>query len=322
MLTIRSFDFSETDYEAWVAISNTVWPESLTTVGSLKQRIETRDPNYLYQMLVVELDGEIVGYGYYGENPWSHQPGKYDFDVTVHPEYERRGIGSAVYDYIMDRLAEREPRPAVLTTDTRENKAQAIRFLEKRGFEQVMRWPQSRLDLAAFDAARFAPVVERVRAGGIRLYSLLELQPIDTEWRRHIYELDMECTLDEPSPDPFTPPPFEQYVKEVLLDPNLFAEGWFLALDDGRYVGMTLLFKRNGRIEDLQAGFSAVRRSHRRRGIVTALKTLSIEAARQHGARTIKTGNEENNPMYQINLRLGFRPEPASVAFKRMKDEG
>ena len=322
MLSVRPFDFSEGDYGAWVAISNTVWPESPTTVGSLKQRLETRDPNYLYQMLMVELDGEIVGYGYYGENPWSHQPGKYDFDVTVHPKYERRGIGSAVYDYIMDRLAEREPKPAVLTTDTRENKAQAIRFLEKRGFTQVMRWPQSRLDVAAFDTARFAPMVERVRAGGIQLYSLPELQPIDSEWRRHIYELDMECTLDEPSPDPFTPPPFEQYVKEVLLDPNLFAEGWFLALDDGRYVGMTLLFKRNGRIEDLQAGFSAVRRSHRRRGIVTALKTLSIEAARQHGARTIKTGNEENNPMYQINLRLGFRPKPASVAFKRMKDEG
>ncbi|HEX6386571.1 MAG TPA: GNAT family N-acetyltransferase [Anaerolineae bacterium] len=317
MLTIRSFDFGEADFEARVAISNTVWPESPTTVGSLKQRIETRDPNYLFQLLMVELDGQIVGYGYYGEMPWSHQPGKYDFNVTVHPDYERRGIGTAVYDYIMDRLAEREPRPAVLTTGTRENKAQAIRFLEKRGFEQVMRWPQSRLDVATFDADRFAPIVERVRAEGIQLYSLPELQSIDSEWRRHIYELDMECTLDEPSPDPWTPLPFEQYVKECLIDPNLFAEGWFVALDDGHYVGMTQLFKRNRRIEDLEAGFSAVRRSHRRRGIVTALKTLSIEAARRLGAQTIKTGNEENNPMYQINLRLGFKPEPASLAFKK-----
>lgn len=317
MLTIRPFDFSQADYEAWVAISNTVWPESPITVGTLKQRIETRDPKYLYQLLMVELDGQIVGYGYYGETPWSHQPGKYDFDVTVHPEYERRGIGTAVYDYIMARLAERTPRPAVLTTDTRENKTQAIRFLEKRGFAQVMRWPQSRLVVATFDTASFIPVVERVRAAGIQLYSLAQLQPLDSEWRRHVYELDIECTLDEPSPDPWTPPPFEQYVKEVLLDPNLFAEGWFLALDGDRYVGMTQLFKRNGRVEDLQAGFSAVRRSHRRRGIVTALKTLSIEAARQHGARTIQTGNEESNPMYQINLRLGFQPEPASLAFKK-----
>ncbi len=34
----------------------------------------------------------------------------------------------------------------------------------------------------------------------------------------------------------------------------------------------------------------------------------------------IKTNNEENNPMYALNLALGFKPAPASLAFKKMME--
>jgi hypothetical protein len=31
----------------------------------------------------------------------------------------------------------------------------------------------------------------------------------------------------------------------------------------------------------------------------------------------IETDNEENNPMYQLNLQLGFAPQPAELDFHK-----
>jgi GNAT superfamily N-acetyltransferase len=58
----------------------------------------------------------------------------------------------------------------------------------------------------------------------------------------------------------------------------------------------------------MHTGLTAVSRSHRRRGLATALKVRTITHAQAQGCRRIITDNEENNPMYQLNLQLGFRP--------------
>lgn len=71
----------------------------------------------------------------------------------------------------------------------------------------------------------------------------------------------------------------------------------------------------------LDTGLTGVIRSHRRRGIATALKLRTIDYAQQHGAMTIETSNEENNPMYQINLKLGFQPKPAWVSYRKSLTE-
>jgi hypothetical protein len=47
------------------------------------------------------------------------------------------------------------------------------------------------------------------------------------------------------------------------------------------------------------------------------LKAKSIENARRQGVATIHTENEENNPMYQINARLGFRYKTAPLSFEK-----
>jgi len=36
------------------------------------------------------------------------------------------------------------------------------------------------------------------------------------------------------------------------------------------------------------------------------------------GTRLIFTANEENNPMFQLNLRLGFEPQPAEIDWEKV----
>jgi hypothetical protein len=45
------------------------------------------------------------------------------------------------------------------------------------------------------------------------------------------------------------------------------------------------------------------------------MKVAAIQFAKGYGAKEIETENEENNPMYQLNLQLGYRPAPAYVEF-------
>ena len=80
---------------------------------------------------------------------------------------------------------------------------------------------------------------------------------------------------------------------------------------------MTNLFKDLANGQQLQVGFTAVRREYRRYGIATALKLRAIAFGQAYGAAAMVTDNEENNPMYQINLRLGFQPRPAKLAFQK-----
>ena len=63
-----------------------------------------------------------------------------------------------------------------------------------------------------------------------------------------------------------------------------------------------------------QNGLTAVRHSHRRRGIATALKRAQISWAAANGFRELVTSSVEGNAaMRAVNERLGYRPLPAWI---------
>ena len=318
MVTIHPFDYSEQSYRAIVAIQNQIFPDQLETVEWWQHRDSIRNKEYFYQAFTVERDGQFVGYAHVMETPWSYRPGKYSLGVTVHPDYQRRGIGTQVYDHMLALLATRPQPPTLLIANIREDKTEAVRFLTKRGFQQVMRSPISRLELATFDGSRFADVPAKVEASGIRIYPMTALAQIDADYREKIYELDWQCTLDEPLPDAPTKPTFEDYCKFFFNSPNFMPEGCFIAVDQGEYVGMSNLFHNPALPSEINTGFTAVLRTHRRRGIATALKVQAIAYAQAQGYAAIKTGNEENNPMLAINLMLGFVPQPAWLDMQKV----
>jgi GNAT superfamily N-acetyltransferase len=58
-------------------------------------------------------------------------------------------------------------------------------------------------------------------------------------------------------------------------------------------------------------GFLGILRPYRRRGLARALKVALIEQAQREGMDSVYTTNEQNNPMLQLNLQLGFVPQPS-----------
>jgi GNAT superfamily N-acetyltransferase len=87
-------------------------------------------------------------------------------------------------------------------------------------------------------------------------------------------------------------------------------------LDNGRYVGQSDLANENQDREHLGTGYTGVHPDYRRRGIATVLKARCIQCAQELGVKTIATGNDSANPMYQLNLQLGFKPVPGDLLYE------
>jgi GNAT superfamily N-acetyltransferase len=102
-----------------------------------------------------------------------------------------------------------------------------------------------------------------------------------------------------------------------LTHPSFIPEAYLIAIRDGRFVGVTSLWQSLAEKDKLHTELTAVVRSLRRKGIATALKARAIGFAKERGARVIRTENEENNPMYDLNVRLGFRPVPAWWTYRK-----
>ncbi len=238
--------------------------------------------------------------------------------VEVHPDHQCRGYGTAMYDHVSADLAERDP--LFFTADTREDKPDFIHFLTKRGFEATMRYPVSHLNPQAFDFARFDGVETRVRESGIEIVNVPDLPARDPDWKRNWYELESECWMDVPLPEPPTKGTFEEF--ESRFDsPNYDASAHFIAVDGDRYVGLTGMWISIAEKHKLYTGLTGVVRSHRRKGVATALKLHGIRFARGYGATIVETDNEENNPMFGLNLHLGFEAQPAWLDFRKVLRE-
>jgi len=316
---IRPFAYTDADYAAVASIKALIWPDHRRTAEELRIFDSNWDKQYLLQRLIAEEDGNAVAIAQYNERAWSYVPGKYGFWIEVRPAYRRRGLGRALHEHIVAVLSVRDL--ISLTTQTREDQPEGIGFLERRGYTVSLREPQSRLDLRAFDPAHFVPLLERVRASGIAIVSLPELQARDPDWKRNWWVLDCALAKDVPSSEPVTPQSFEQF-ERWMSNPNLLPETYFIALDGDRYIGATGLHKFAADPAKLINDLTGVLREYRRRGIATALKVHAFVAAQRYGAEMIRTNNEEHNPMYLLNLALGFQPEPAWLEYtKQFADE-
>lgn len=313
MLGIRPFESTDADYEALIAIDSAVFPEHPLSVDEWRHQDSARSPDKLFHRDMIERDGEVIAFGEYRQGS---NPQKYFFHVFVHPDYEHPDIRPAYLEHVMAVLAERDP--VAIISGALDDHTPDVQFLEANGFRPVRREPSSDLDVAAFDSARFDHILEKMRSAHIEIMSLRELQDQDPNWKRKLYELYETLEQDVPSVDAPVERSFEEFEQLLLSGPTYDPDGWFVALHRGQYVGMSRCRQNQVDSKRLDSGLTGVIRSHRRQGIATALKLHVLEYARQSGITTIVTFNDDGNPMYHLNLALGFKPKPAWVVYEKV----
>ncbi|CAN5240356.1 GNAT family N-acetyltransferase [soil metagenome] len=311
-------EFAPADYEGYVTLSNRCYPDYPSTIKEIQHRDDTWDAEkYFKRRFVVERDGGIVGAADINHARWGFQADKYHLELAVDPALRRKGIGMALYEELV-RTA--RVRGAVqLVANAKESMDDGLAFALHRGFVEVKRDWESRLDMDTFDGAAFAAAPARAAAEGITITTLADEIARDEGALERAYELDCDVGRDVPSTDPFTPLPFAQWRTESLESPNAAPDAWYLAVDrEGRYVGVSNMFKS---IEDptfIWQGLTGLRREARGKGIAMALKLKTVEYAREHGIKHIKTWNDQRNqPMLRINEAMGFAKQPAWIELRK-----
>ena len=212
--------------------------------------------------------------------------------VRVTPESRRCGVGSGLLDAATAAACE-------LRLDTMWGRVAALdagslRFALRRGFEEV---------------GRDVSLVRELRAGEGSLPD--DIDELRDAEREAAYEVYAEGVEDMPVGRPTKAMSFAEWCAEETVVT-------LVARDEGRLVGYAELKELRAQPHRLEHGMTAVRRSHRRRGIASALKQATIAWAAQRGYRELVTYTQEaNDGMRAVNLRHGYVEVPSSIELSR-----
>ena len=300
------------DYPALAEILNVSYPDYPTTPDELRLEDRQREKRCRRERWVGEVDDRVVGFGGFDQPATMYHPRRFSLMLNVLPDFQRRGIGSALYDRVAAELQQFDPLS--LRAMAGEDMAGRIRFLEARSFREESRCWESRLEVSEFDPVSFAGAEERIRIRGIGIRTMRELET-EPDRDRKLHELVSEVQADMPNPEPYTRLSYGAFLKRMREDPTLLPDAFFVAVDRGNYIGVHFLRSVPGS-RDLMTGDTGVTKAHRRQGLALALKLRGITYARSHGHPLIRTLNDSSNrPILALNQRLGFRRGPAWVSF-------
>ena len=278
---------SDADVDRWLAIRNGLFPTIWMSRSALDEQ-DRRGPPGRLKLLAGDVGFAIV----MPPNPEHPHPW---LTVGVLESARGRGIGSALWTAGAAHLN------GLGVTTTRslsiEGAAEGARFLERRGLVVAARETALERDLRWLPEPVPAPA-------GIEIV----LVPAESAAFREVYELEVETAREIPGEEGVVMPPFEEWASELAAE----GESVILAARDGDVLaGMAILSFPSDPPGIVWHWMTAVRGSHRRRGLGRVLKYASLVAAAEHGATTARTFNESRNVgMRRINEEFGYTRMP------------
>ncbi|MEM7034101.1 MAG: GNAT family N-acetyltransferase [Chloroflexota bacterium] len=322
MLTIRPFEPTMQAYEDAAKIMNLQRPHFEATADGLREFDQYIVTDDTFARFIGEVDDQIMAVTSYGQPPRLFGTDKYILEIDLHPSYNQAVYIEKLYDPLVIELQNRNA--ITILTEARETDDVRIQFLEDRHFELVMREHNSMLDLTTFIPTPIQTAsLEKIQKHQITIYTLAELQQHDSGWLAKLEALFWAFRKDIPSGEPPVRETLPQFQKRFERA-SFRADAWFVAVDEtngmreaGVYVGATHLWLNVDNVEKVRTGQTGVLSSHRRCGVATALKLRALDFAKQLGAKVVTTNNAANNPMFQINLSFGFKPEPAWLEYRK-----
>lgn len=225
---------------------------------------------------------------------------KFRLFLGVAEAHRGQGVASHLYQTLLDQ-AQKLGTEAFRTRVRLPQEPGLFAFWKQRGFREDHRMAHLERDITLQD--RELPVPDNLPI--VTLTEELRRNPTCAE---EIVALENLCYADTPyyAGDPFVPATVEQF-KQVRADPLILPDGFFLAVREGQYVGLSYVAKDPEDPKRLVQRYTGVHPSYRRQGVALVLKHAVLRYASLQGYKRTKTTTASPG-MLALNLRLGYVP--------------
>ncbi len=263
---------------------------------------------------VFDESGEAIAFGYAfmtGGEVSTHRVYPW---AEVHPEYRRRGIGTALQTWLERRAMERlescdDGLPSTIRLGAYSDQADRIELFERLGFEPVRYWSEMLRDLSL-------PFPSLPPMRGI---AILGWSEVNKEAAREVHN---QAFADHWGSEPVSPEGWEHRFNEFFLP-----EASYVAYDGETPVAYLTSamyphdFESRGRTEAWIEGLGTIR-SCRGRGIATTMLLEAFARYRDRDLQYAVIGVDAENPTGAVGLyeRMGFVTEKQSVTYAKSFD--
>jgi GNAT superfamily N-acetyltransferase len=235
--------------------------------------------------------------------------------IGVAPAYRRQGLGTRLAEEVEHFAASNGAR--WVESEVQESDLPiSLPFVRRRGYVELERFRTSVQIPSTVDVGALPALRSRLEREGIETVAFPAID--SPRSRDELYRLTVQIWRDMPheSHVEWQDPSPETFSRSIFERPSVLLDGFFVARDGERIVGLSYLARRpDGNAE---VGDTGVQRDYRRRGIARALKMMVTRYATEHAIERVHTDNRADNAgMLAINRELGFVPGEQIVIFEK-----
>ncbi|HLA65718.1 MAG TPA: GNAT family N-acetyltransferase [Candidatus Saccharimonadales bacterium] len=268
-----------------------------------------------HDVVVAVIADLVVGYG---SNSWINtSDGMREFRTrgSVHPDWQGRGIGSALLAHNEARIrrvavGQPDDRPHVFGAWASERQPRAVSLVTRAGYRPARHF---------FDMLR--PTLDEIEVPPMP--EGLEVRPMEETRLRQFFDADAEAFADHWGGLDASDGAYAQWLADPDFDQSLLVVAW-----DGDQVagGVTnVINARENEQLGIKRGLLAsvfVRRAWRRRGLAGALVARSLLLLRERGMTGAWLGVDADNPNGALGLyeRAGFAVHLRTTAYRKPMD--
>ena len=255
------------------------------------------------QYVVEDANKQIIAYGAVEQSVYLP---KYRVLLLADPQWLKQGVGNLLLDQLAEDL--REAKAITVSCRQYASETELIELLKSRGFVEVSRVFDLRINVAAADVSLFAPLRKQIEDQGILISTFADERVRDPRCVEKLYELTTLLSQDDPARGQIVPAEYNAREALMWLEmPYVIPDAYFIAKHGDEYVGVSDVSLFEALPRGLTQGFTGVKREYRRRGLATALKVCGIAYAQSHGYQIIQSFNKpEQVGIRALNEKLGF----------------
>ena len=317
MIEIRTFTETDEEFKELARVDNLVNHDCIDHPDDDKNNWKIRDKSLIRDRLLLYNNDKLIGALYYSQGRDENNRTCF-YVLHLDPTYNHKGYRELLYNKMLEKVVKFNCNKLLTHIYEHPNYKEHQKLLISSGFKLVQTNREYSCDIRKVDTKEYQSLIEKLEAEGIKFYDSKEEM---MNWSNHLKKLEeLEWTYAQDFPIPkgikHTRPPFDQFMKRSLdFYKNCYGVE-IVAVKDGQYIGSTNVevYSKTEPHKGWTGGLGVLKK-FRRKGIATAIKIKVIEALLKKGVTEIRTDNEENNPMYKINIELGFQPVPFSLEY-------